>query len=122
MEIQNYLAKPGETIEEHRGKMLRELERMWEYGYIQDRELYELIRIACIHHDDGKANPEMQKRLDAARKGKKYRFDPEREIPHNVLSGFFLDRSEFGNFADPDTAYYRVLFAILYHHDYGDPM
>ena len=122
MEIQNYLAKPGETIEEHRGKMLRELERMWEYGYIQERELYELIRIACIHHDDGKANPEMQKRLDAARKGKKYRFDPEREIPHNVLSGFFLDRSEFGNFADPDTAYYRVLFAILYHHDYGDPM
>lgn len=122
MEIQNYLAKPGETIEEHRGKMLRELERMWEYGYIQDRELYELIRIACIHHDDGKANPEMQKRLDAARKGKKYRFDPEREIPHNVLSGFFLDRSEFGNFADPDTAYCRVLFAILYHHDYGDPM
>ena len=62
MEIQNYLAKPEETIEEHRGKMLRELERMWEYGYIQDRELYELIRIACIHHDDGKANPEMQKR------------------------------------------------------------
>lgn len=90
MEIQNYLAKPEETIREHRDKLLRELERIWEYGYIQDRELYELIRIACIHHDDGKANPEMQKRLGAARKGKKYRFDPEREIPHNVLSGFSL--------------------------------
>lgn len=122
MEIQNYLAKPEETIREHRDKLLRELDRIWEYGYIQDRELYELIRIACIHHDDGKANPEMQKRLDAARKGKKYRFDPEREIPHNVLSGFFLDRREFDSFTNPDTAYYRVLFAIMYHHDYGDPM
>lgn len=122
MELQKYLAKPEETIKEHVDKMLEELDRMWKYGYIQDKELYELIRIACIHHDDGKVNPEMQKRLEAARKGKKYRFNPDREIPHNVLSGFFLDRREFDYFTDPDTAYYRVLFAIMYHHDYGDPM
>ena len=122
MELQQYLAKPEETIKEHVDKMLEELDRMWKYGYIQDKELYELIRIACIHHDDGKVNPEMQKRLEAARKGKKYRFNPDREIPHNVLSGFFLDRRGFDYFTDPDTAYYRVLFAIMYHHDYGDPM
>lgn len=122
MRYKDYWAKPGETIEEHRKRMLEELERMWLCGYIQDKELYELIRIACIHHDDGKVNPEMQKRLEAARKGKKYRFNPDREIPHNVLSGFLLDRRKFDKFADPDLAYYRVLFAILYHHDYGDPL
>ena len=71
MRYKDYWAKPGETIEEHRKRMLEELERMWLCGYIQDKELYELIRIACIHHDDGKVNPEMQKRLEAARKGKK---------------------------------------------------
>lgn len=122
MRYQDYLAKPGETVKEHRNKMLAELDRMLRCGYIQDGELYELIRIACIHHDDGKANPEMQKRLEAAQKGKKYRFDPDREIPHNVLSGVLLDCREFDKFPDPDTAYYRVLFAIMYHHDYGDPM
>ena len=55
MEFQNYLAKPNETIKEHVDKLLEQLELMWKYGYIQDEELYRLIRIACVHHDDGKA-------------------------------------------------------------------
>ena len=62
-----FLAKPDETIEEHVEKLLIELERMKNYGYIQDDELYRLVRIACIHHDDGKANPEMQNRLAKAK-------------------------------------------------------
>ena len=122
MEFQNYLAKPNETIKEHVDKLLEQLELMWKYGYIQDEELYRLIRIACVHHDDGKANPEMQKRLKAAREGKKYHFNPDKEVPHNILSGYLLDRKEFVGFKNPDTAYYRVLFAIMYHHDYGDPL
>lgn len=58
-----FLAKPDETIEQHVKKLLIELERMKEYGYIQDDELYRLMRIACMHHDDGKINHEMQRRL-----------------------------------------------------------
>jgi len=58
-----FLAKPDETIEEHVNKLLIELERMKNYGYIQDNELCRMIRLACIHHDDGKMNPEMQRRL-----------------------------------------------------------
>ena len=117
-----FLAKPNETIEEHVEKLLIELERMKKYGFIQDNELYKLVRIACIHHDDGKMNPEMQNRLEKAKHGRHVSFNQDREIPHNVLSGFFLNPDEFNDFEDPKQAYYRVLFAILYHHDYGNPI
>lgn len=117
-----FLAKPDETIEEHVEKLLIELDRMKNYGYIQDDELYRLIRIACIHHDDGKMNPKMQNRLERAKYGRHILFDQDKEIPHNVLSGFFLDPDEFEGFEEHELAYYRVLFAILYHHDYGDPI
>ena len=117
-----FWAKPDETIEEHVKKLLTELERMKAYGYLQDDELYRLVEIACIHHDDGKMNPEMQNRLEKAKGGHRVMFNPEKEIPHNVLSGFFLNPDEFNEFEDPKLAYYRVLFAILYHHDYGDPV
>ena len=117
-----FLAKPDETIEEHVNKLLIELDRMKSYGYIQDDELYRLVRLACIHHDDGKMNPEMQRRLEKAKCGRHIMFNPDKEIPHNVLSGFFLNQAEFDEFDNPKLAYYRVLFAILYHHDYGNPI
>ena len=84
-----FLAKPNETIEEHVEKLLIELDRMKNYGYIQSDELYRLTRTACIHHDDGKMNPEMQNRLEKAKYGRHILFDQNKEIPHNVLSGFF---------------------------------
>lgn len=117
-----FLAKPNETIEEHVEKLLIELDRMKNYGYIQSDELYRLTRTACIHHDDGKMNPEMQNRLEKAKYGRHILFDQNKEIPHNVLSGFFLDPDEFEGFEEQELAYYRVLFAVLYHHDYGNPI
>mgnify|MGYP002801128869 FL=1 len=117
-----FLAKPNETIEEHVNKLLIELKRMKNYGYIQDNELCRMIRLACIHHDDGKMNPEMQRRLEKAKCGYHVMFNPDKEIPHNILSGFFLNPTEFDGFENPKLAYYRVLFAILYHHDYGNPI
>ena len=122
MEDRIFFAKPDETIEEHVNKLLIELDRIKDYGYIQDDELYRLVRIACIHHDDGKMNPEMQKRLEKAKCGRHIMFNPDKEIPHNVLSGFLLNPDEFEGFKEQELAYYRVLFAILYHHDYGDPI
>ena len=80
-----FLAKPDETIEEHVNKLLIELDRMKSYGYIQDDGLYRLVRIACIHHDDGKMNPEMQRRLEKAKCGRHIMFNPDKEIPHNVI-------------------------------------
>lgn len=114
MVIKEYYAKPNQTIEEHVKKLLEKLEVLKEYGYIKDEKLYELVKIACLHHDDGKVNPQFQARVKS---GKKLRFNREKEIPHNVLSGYLLDDSEFETLED----YYRVLFAIIYHHDFGNP-
>lgn len=114
MEIKEYYAKPEQTIEEHVTKLLDELEILKKYGYIADGKKYHLVRQACLHHDDGKANPQFQLRVNS---GKKIRFNPEKELPHNVLSGFLINDSEF----ETEEDYYRVLFAIMYHHDYGNP-
>ncbi|XCP87033.1 CRISPR-associated helicase Cas3' [Roseburia hominis] len=114
MEIRDYYAKPEQTIGEHADRLLCVLRKLGEYGYIEDRALYRLVEKACEHHDDGKANPEFQLRV---RSDKKKKFNQEKEVPHNVLSGFMLNRDEFEEEAD----FYRVLFAIMYHHDYGNP-
>ena len=114
MEIKNYNAKPEQTIGEHAAQLLRVLCQLKEYGYIEDEKLYYLVKKACEHHDDGKANPEFQRRVKSPRKIK---FNREKEIPHNILSGFLLNCEEF----DEEEDFYRVLFAIMYHHDYGNP-
>ena len=112
MEKEIYLAKPDQTIEEHTKNLLDVLDILHQYGYIEDEHLMELVRLACLHHDDGKKNPEFQKRI--RENGK---FNSEKEVPHNVLSGFLLNSDDFQNLDD----YYKVLFAVLYHHDYGNP-
>lgn len=113
MDMKDYFAKPDQRIEEHVEKLLYVAEKLNEYGYM-DKEIYSLVKKACLHHDDGKVNEEFQKRV---RSEKKLRFNREIEVPHNVLSGFMLNREEFHSEED----YYRVLFAIMYHHDYGNP-
>ena len=112
MEKELYLAKPDQTIEEHCERLLKVLSMLQQYKYIEDEHLIWLVRQACIHHDDGKINPEFQKRIR-----ENTFFNPEKEVPHNVLSGFLLNKNEFQDVND----YYRVLFAILYHHNYGNP-
>ena len=43
------------------------------------------------------------------------RFDPEKEIPHNVLSVYYLDKTQY-----EEMDYLKIASAILYHHDYCD--
>lgn len=113
MDIGRYYAKPDMTIQQHVDCLQQELKRLKKYHYIKDEKLYHLVWKACLHHDDGKANEQFQQRVISS--GKK--FCPEKEIPHNVLSGYMLNPEEF----DTDEEYYRVLFAILFHHNYGSP-
>lgn len=112
--MDKYFAKPDQTIEEHAEKLIKVLELLKEYGYIKDEKLYCLVEKAALHHDDGKRNHLFQSRV---RSTKKVKFEKGKEIPHNILSGFLLNPEEF----ESDEDYYRVLFAIMYHHDYGNP-
>lgn len=99
-------SKPKETIREHTDKLI-ECANILRKIYELDDSIYSLLIKACEYHDYGKDNAEFQKRI-----AKGYRFNPNQEIPHNLLSVYFIDENDFSNAED----YYRVFYAVLYHH------
>jgi CRISPR-associated endonuclease/helicase Cas3 len=114
MEKEDYLAKPTKTIKEHNDDLLERAQTLKDYNLIKNQRIYELLIKACSLHDLGKANHQFQKRVsDSTRK---QRFSDEKEIAHNVLSMFFVEPKEFESMED----YYKVLFAVGFHHNYGN--
>ncbi|MBU3218179.1 CRISPR-associated helicase Cas3' [Clostridium estertheticum] len=111
MDLSNYKAKPDKTIRQHTDDLLRNLDELQKLTYIRDKHIYELTKIACEYHDYGKANREFQKRIKNNTK-----FNEYKEMAHNVLSLYFIDKNEFDNMDD----YYKVAFAVLNHHNYCD--
>lgn len=106
----NKLAKPDKTIREHTQDLLNCLEVLKNMGYIRLEGLYSLVESACKYHDYGKVNEKFQIRVKS---DKWIKFNGEVEVAHNVLSMFFINPDDF------DTAdYYKVLFAVGYHHNY----
>lgn len=116
MDKSMYNAKPDKTLKEHCEDLISVLEQLDSFHYIDDEKIYELTQYCCNHHDDGKVNREFQKRVNETKR--KIRFREETEIAHNVLSGYFVNPDDFEEKDD----YYRVLHAILYHHNYGDAL
>lgn len=111
--IENKYAKPDKTIKEHTDDLLRQLEDLYKLGYIEDVKLYDLTKKACLYHDIGKINEEFQKRV---KKPKKTRFNEKKEVSHNILSIYFIDKDDFEN----EEEYLIVTHAVLNHHDYCD--
>ncbi|MDL2310882.1 CRISPR-associated helicase Cas3' [Peptostreptococcaceae bacterium OttesenSCG-928-C18] len=111
IDLSNYLAKtkPDKTIKEHTQDLIDRLDRLYNLGYIND-ELYKLTKKACHYHDYGKANSAFQARI---KNGKK--FDPKDEVPHNILSMYFVNQDDL-----EEEDYYRVAEVVLNHHSYGD--
>lgn len=104
MDYHDALAKPDETIEQHTDKLLECAEILYALGYIKSEQLYKDLLVACKNHDMGKINFQFQIRIK-----RKSRFNYEIEVPHAVLSIFFVNDSECND-------YTSVLFAVLYHH------
>ena len=107
--IDNKQAKPNKTIKEHTLDLLYQLELLSNLGYINDKNLYELVEKSCIYHDLGKLNNQFQERIS---KGKK--FNPSKEVVHNILSLYFIDRKKFDNEED----YLKVAHSVINHHNY----
>lgn len=108
-EMMKQMAKSGGvTIADHNRALLDRAKTLFELRYISG-DIYELLCKACEYHDLGKANPRMQERLRHA----ELKFDANKEIPHNVLSMYLMPK-------DTSQEYYIVLFAVGFHHDYGD--
>lgn len=110
-EISNLYAKPGKTIMEHTDELLEVLDLLWDLEYIKEQRIYELTKIACVYHDIGKINKEFQERI---KKGKRAKFNDNKEIAHNIISLFFIEEDIFENEED----YFRVANAVVNHHDY----
>lgn len=109
MDLSKFSAKPDKTIREHTNDLLKNLEILNDFGYINKKSIYNFTKIACEYHDYGKANREFQHRIKNQTK-----FNTEKEIAHNVLSLYFINPDIFEDERD----YYRVCFAVLYHHYY----
>ena len=107
----NFMAKPDETLFDHTKSLLECLDEF--KIYLTDDE-FELLRYCCIYHDIGKMNSFFQERVSSEIKLK---FDPTKEIGHNILSFLFV----FNNTADIpiNKDYLNLLFnIILNHHHY----
>ncbi|WP_242948021.1 CRISPR-associated endonuclease Cas3'' [Clostridium baratii] len=109
MDLSIYKAKPDKSIREHTDDLLNNLEYLKGLGYIKDEKILNLTKIACEYHDFGKANREFQYRIKHGTD-----FNTEKEIAHNLLSLYFINPEEFDSKED----YYRVCFAVLFHHYY----
>ena len=118
MNLERYWAKPDKTIQQHINDLLTHLETLKTMGYIDSDDLYELVKQACYYHDIGKVTERFQQRVLA--KEKQY-FDPDREIPHNVLSVYFVNEDQVQKIKGHDKRdYARVCFEVMYNHDYCD--
>ena len=104
MNIEDKLAKPDKTIGQHSNELIEQAKLLYKLGYIKSDNLYSDLLVSCLKHDNGKANSQFQKRIT-----KGGNFQPEQEIPHSILSTFFIDKSEC---IKPISVY----FAVLYHH------
>lgn len=109
MDLSLYKAKPTKTIRQHTDELIDSLNILKKFHYVKDDNIYKLTKMACEYHDYGKANSEFQNRINNQTK-----FDPTREIAHNILSVYFIDKEKFDNIEE----YYKVAFAVLNHHNY----
>lgn len=104
------MAKENETIKEHTDNLVSAANRLVEYHYISDGNfIHDLIQ-SCLYHDTGKANKKFQERILAKiNRNVRLKFNPDEEVPHNVLSVFYIEEEKCVD-------YNAVCFAVLYHH------
>lgn len=108
-DLQNYYAKPDESLLTHTQNVVAAAERLIELGYVNENMVNDLL-YACFCHDLGKMNPKFQYRIgEYITKNKRVKFDSQSENPHGVLSVLFIDKAECSD-------YQSVCFSVLYHH------
>lgn len=108
MDINKKLAKPNKTIEQHSKELIEQAKLLYKLGYIKSREMYIDLLISCEIHDNGKANSKFQNRV---KYGGDFKINDE--VPHSVLSVFYIDKEKCIN---PIAVY----FSVLFHHYRGD--
>lgn len=114
IDLKKYHAKPDKTLYQHTYEVLVCAETLSQLGYIKDDKIIKLLYSACYYHDFGKMNDAFQSRVMS--ENNKIKFDNNTEVQHNVLSMYFIDRSQFSE----EITYFILLNAVANHHNYGD--
>lgn len=99
---------PPQTIREHSDDAKGNAQLLGIIYHLDIVVLNGLI-LACEYHDYGKVNIRFQGRIHSHSK-----FSLDNEIPHNLLSVYFIDREQFEN----EEVYLAVCYAVLYHHSF----
>lgn len=111
-EIRIKYAKVDKTIEEHTNDLLDRLEILKKFNCIPNDRIYDLVYKSCIYHDLGKVNNEFQQRILNAN----LKYDDSKEVPHNILSLYMIDKNKFNN----EEEYLKVAHSVIHHHNYSN--
>ena len=106
-----YYAKPDKTLAQHNEELHIQKKKLIELGYINDDKIIELLEYSIEFHDIGKINSEFQVRVKENKK-----FDISKEVAHNILSIYFIDKKDY----DDKNDFESIAYAVFYHHRFGN--
>ena len=106
-----YYAKPDKTLAQHNEELHIQKKKLIDLGYINDNKIIELLEYSIEFHDIGKINSEFQVRVKENKK-----FDINKEVAHNILSIYFIDKKDY----DDKNDYESIAYAVFYHHRFGN--
>ena len=106
-----YYAKPDKTLAKHNEELHIQKKKLINLGYLSDEKLIELLEYSIEFHDIGKINSEFQIRVKENKK-----FDVSKEVAHNILSIYFIDKKDYEDKND----YESITYAVFYHHRFGN--
>lgn len=111
MSREDYLSKssPKQALEEHIADVMRCYDELMErYGDHFSEKEKSLLRLACLHHDDGKINTYFQNRIRCGG------IPDENEIPHGHLSMLLFHTKELEKTYTREEI--KALYTAVYHH------
>jgi len=108
-------SNPVETLAEHTMELMKRYDLLFKaYGELFDADVWELLRLAVMYHDTGKAYTYFQYTIKKALNLEVEKPHELIHIPHNYLSPFYLPLS----ILKMDKASRKILIqAIAYHHE-----